>query len=72
MVCSMSDPASASASSPVGMAGSDAIPPVPFEVEEAGRIEGSRAGLALPVTAIVIILQKWVPDGVSCEISTGF
>jgi hypothetical protein len=54
------------------MAGSDAIPPVPFEVEEAGRVEGSRAGLALPVTAMVIILQKWVPDGVSCEISTGF
>jgi hypothetical protein len=55
----MSDPASASS---VGMAGSEAVPPVPFELEEADRIVGSRAGLALPVTAIVTILQKWIPD----------
>ena len=32
----------------------------PFEVEEADRVEGSRAGLVLPAAAIVIILQKWV------------
>jgi len=53
----MSDPASAAASS-VGTACSDAAPPVPFEVEEAERVAGSRAGLVLPAAAIVFILQK--------------
>jgi len=62
----MSDPASAAASS-VGTACSDAVPPAPFEVEEAERVAGSRAGLVLPVTAIVIVLQKWIRDGVFCS-----
>jgi hypothetical protein len=56
----MSDPASAAASD--GAACSEALPATSFDAAGADLVAGSRAGVVLVVTAIVAILQNWIPD----------